>query len=190
MKQATDLYFVAIIPEESLKSEILSIKQDFEEQFNSRDALRSPPHITLHMPFRAKPAKLDILIQSLSNLADETLPFEIELDGFGAFPPRIIFILPKQNDDLYELKSKMNRISLQEWKLFDRVDTRPFYPHITVAFRDLRKPAFEAAWEIYEHKVFQRNFDAKSLTLLKHNGKNWDEFQTFPLGESQLEDTL
>ena len=187
MKQAADLYFVAIIPDEPLHSEILSIKQDFVEQFNSRAALRSPPHITQHMPFRAKATKLERLVQSLSNLAHETPPFEIELEGFGAFPPRAIFIELKKNDDLYELKSKMNRISLQDWKLFDRVDTRPFYPHITVAFRDLRKPAFEAAWKLYEHKEFQRKFEAKSLTLLKHNGKEWDEYRTFPLSEPLLE---
>lgn len=188
MKQAADLYFVAIIPDEPLKSEIQSIKQDFVARFNSRAALRSPPHITLHMPFRAKATKLERLVKSLTDLANQTLPFEIALEGFGAFPPRAIFIEPKQNDDLYELKSKMNRISLQDWKLFDRVDTRPFYPHITVAFRDLRKPVFEEAWKIYEHKVFQHTFEAISLTLLKHNGKNWDEFQTFPLNKPQSED--
>ena len=190
MKQVVDLYFVAIIPDEPLRSKIQSIKQDFVEQFNSRAALRSPPHITLHMPFRAKPAKLELLTQSLSNLALETPAFEIELEGFGAFPPRSIFIVPKQNDALFEIKVKLNRISLQDWKLFDRVDTRPFYPHITVAFRDLRKPAFEEAWKAYEHKIFQRKFEALSLTLLKHNGKNWEEFQTFPLYKPQLEDNF
>ena len=181
MKQATDLYFVAIIPGEPLKTQITGIKQEFVETYGSKAALRSPPHITLHMPFRIKPSKVDKITEGLSELAQETTPFEVCIHGFGAFPPRVIYLQIEESEPLQTMKQRMNSISLQQWKLFDRVDTRPFHPHITVAFRDLRKPAFQDAWATYETKSFNAEFEATALTLLKHNGKFWDEFITFPL---------
>ena len=44
----------------------MNIKQEFANRFNSKAALRSPPHITLHMPFKWKEEKEVKLIDVLS----------------------------------------------------------------------------------------------------------------------------
>ena len=48
---AIDRYFIALIPPEPLFTQIHQLKIYCSEAFGSKAALRSPPHLTLHMPF-------------------------------------------------------------------------------------------------------------------------------------------
>jgi 2'-5' RNA ligase len=177
--QEEELFFIAIIPDEPLRGRIMAIKQAMETTYKTRAALRSPPHITLHMPFRWPTGKIARLTTALHELTDNTSPFDVVLDGFGAFVPRVIFIKVAENEALNNLKAQVSKVSLQQWKLFERVDTRPFQPHITLAFRDLNKVRFSLAWEEYRQQEFQELFKANKLTLLKHNGNFWDEYMGF-----------
>ena len=52
---------------------------------------------------------------------------------------------------------------------------KPFHPHITVAFRDLKKSIYFEAWEYYQHKMLKEEFMIKQATLLKHNGRFWEQ---------------
>jgi 2'-5' RNA ligase len=47
-------YFIAIVPPEPIKTELQQLKQNFYNLYNTKGALRSPAHITLHMPFEFK----------------------------------------------------------------------------------------------------------------------------------------
>ena len=179
LRQADDLYFVAIIPREPLKSRVTEIKTDLQAKFNTKAALKSPPHITMHMPFRWKLKKMDLIVTTLAQLAAQTKAFSVELKDFAAFPPRVIYLNVAENTALNNLKSGVSQLSLQKWKLFDRVDSRPFHPHMTVAFRDLTKVNFEKAWELFKNRTFEEQFLADKMTLLKHNGKFWEEFMEF-----------
>ncbi len=44
-------YFIAIVIPEPFQVELMDIKNIVKDKFNSKGALRSPAHITLHMPF-------------------------------------------------------------------------------------------------------------------------------------------
>lgn len=84
--------FLALLPPPDLQEQVTAIKQQFAEQFASRAALRSPPHITLVPPFEWPTAQLAALTGSLEAFAKEQAPVAVELCGFGAFPPRVIYI--------------------------------------------------------------------------------------------------
>ena len=63
--------------------------------------------------------------------------------------------------------------------IVDPVATRLFSPHMTVAFRDLTRQNFKAAWPEFQQQALQFEFKANYLTLLLHDGKRWnvsDEF--------------
>ena len=57
MKEGEKRYFLAIIPPEKIEKEIYGLKELVADKFHSKAALRSPAHITLHMPFLWKEAK-------------------------------------------------------------------------------------------------------------------------------------
>ena len=99
MKEGVYRYFLAIIPPEPLATEVTAIKQEFVERFNTKAALRSPAHITLHMPFQWREAKEERLFKVLAQ-ATKFRPFNIQLNGFGAFPPSTIFIQPEKSTEL------------------------------------------------------------------------------------------
>jgi len=56
---------------------------------------------------------------------------------------------------------------------------RAYHPHVTLAFRDLRKTHFYAAWEEFKDQRFQAEFEVTSFQLLKHNGTQWEVFHDY-----------
>lgn len=169
------LYFIALVPNEPIYSEIWQLKTEIKDRFDSKAALRSPPHITLHMPFQWKEEKEEVLINSLNNLARNQSSFNISLDNFGAFPPRVIFIDVIENDPLSKLHLDIQKLARSDWHIYPKTtNSRPFRPHMTIAFRDLKKSKFFDAWKEFEHRTYQTEFTASNVCLLKHNGRSWD----------------
>jgi 2'-5' RNA ligase len=60
-------YFIAIVPPEPFLSNITAIKMELFENYGSKGALRSPAHITLHMPFSWDDEKEEKLITNLES---------------------------------------------------------------------------------------------------------------------------
>jgi 2'-5' RNA ligase len=58
---------------------------------------------------------------------------------------------------------------------------QPFHPHLTLAFRDLKKPAYAQAWDEFRAKTYNAEFIVEHIVLLKHTGKFWKELHRFAL---------
>lgn len=175
-------YFIAIVPHEKLCDEIVAIKQDFADTYYSKGALRSPAHITLHMPFLWKENKEEKLIEQLEAFTFEEKNIEISLNKFSRFGERVIFIDVEKNETLTQLQKQLVRHVKQMLNLFNQdEDLRGFHPHVTVAFRDLKKEQFAKAWQVYKEKEFKAAFNCESFALLKHDGKRWNVYKTFSL---------
>lgn len=178
-------YFIAILPPEPVFSEIESIKKTVSEKYNNKSALRSPPHVTLHMPFEWKTEKEEQLINSLNNFKF-TAPFEVELKNFGCFEPRVVFIDVVKNDSLHQLQSYVVNHIKTQLNIFNQAnDRRGFHPHVTIAFRDLKKTAFYEMMDEYKTKSYTALFSVNSFHLLKHTGKAWLPYKEFPFIVSQ-----
>jgi 2'-5' RNA ligase len=172
-------YFIAIVPPEPLLSEIQEIKKTISQNYNTKGALRSPGHITLHMPFNWEEEKEVKLLSCLEAFKfDEA--FNITLDGFGCFEPRVVFINVKEENSLFLLQKKLVQHVKNNLQLFNQSDDmRGFHPHITIAFRDLKKPMFYKIWEEFNRKSFQENFNCQSICLLKHINNQWHVYKEF-----------
>ncbi len=180
-KDDYNLYFVALVPSEPLQARLMDLKAWVCKETGSKGALRSPAHITLHMPFKWKAGKQKILLASLEKLALSNLSFELQLSNFGCFKPRVIYVDIEKSEQLIHLKNEVMKLSRMEWKLNLPKDLRGFNPHITIGFRDLKKPQFYKIWENIKEQTFKSTFIVNTLVLLKHNGKSWDIHQTFEL---------
>ncbi|MDH5379884.1 MAG: 2'-5' RNA ligase family protein [Cyclobacteriaceae bacterium] len=178
-KYSQQLYFLAVIPPQPIYDEVWNIKKNIEEDYQSKASLNSPPHITLHMPFKWREDREDKLISTLEKVSVE--PFQIELKDFKAFVPRVIYIDLVQNEDLRNLWNAIV-VSMSSLNILNAdYKNRGFTPHMTVAFRDLRKEMFKKAWEIFKNTSFSASWEVNSFSLLKHNGKIWEVFKSFPL---------
>jgi len=169
------LYFIAAIPPTEIQEEITSLKHIVSKRFGSKHALRSPPHITLHMPFKWKDKKIDALYEVIQELNDQLKPFDIALKGFDFFVPRVVFINVIENERLTELQAKTVDHCRKQLKLENaNYKNRPFPPHVTIGFRDLRKNAFYEARDYFQNQEASFNFLVDRIFLLKHNGQQWE----------------
>jgi 2'-5' RNA ligase len=175
-------YFIAIIPPSPVYEEALRLKEYFRDTYNSKASLNSPPHVTLHMPFRMKEKKESELTEKLARFTEDRQGFRLTLRNFSCFSPKVIFIDVEINPALHTLQQELHRYCKTELNLYNaNYKEQPFHPHITLAFRDLKKPKFERAWQEFRDKEFHADFAVDSITLLKHTGKLWQALRSFPL---------
>lgn len=175
---AAKKYFIALIIPEPYFGEIEGMKQNLFEQFQLKGALRSPAHITLHRPFEWKEEKENKLLEKLMEFKFEQ-SFKIELNNFSFFEPRVIFVDVLYNISLNNLHQQLTHFAKRELKLYNEAeDMRGFHPHVTIAFRDLKKPLFYQIKNSFLDKKFEGEFITPKLTLLKLNQK-WEPYFIF-----------
>ena len=168
------LFFLALLPPQDLQASITAIKQDLADRFHCRHALKSPPHITLFPPFKWHQSEVDRL-NCLGEFAQRRGAIPITLSGFGAFPPRVIFVQPLKSPQLLAIYQDLQTFLKDRLDLMDPMARkRAFRPHITLANRDLARTHFRAAWSELEGRSLQAEFVATHLTLLQHNGRQWE----------------
>jgi len=174
-------FFIALLPPPDIQVQVNAIKQHFSDRYDSRAALKSPPHITLQPPFKWLSANLPALKQCLSTFANHREPVPVQLSGFAAFPPRVIYINVLKTQELLMLQTDLMAYLETVLDIVDPVSkSRPFSPHMTVAFRDLTRQNFKAAWSEFQQQALQFEFRANYLTLLLHDGKRWNVSNEFP----------
>ena len=178
-KMTAKKYFIAIVIPEPLCSQIEAIKQNLFTEHGLKGALRSPSHITLHRPFEWKEEKEQVLIEKISGFKFES-GFSVSLKDFASFEPRVIYVNVLKNEALEELHQKLKSFAQKELQLLNEInDLRGFHPHVTVAFRDLKKPKFYELQKLFESTQLQGDFNYTGFSLLKLE-KRWEEIKSFP----------
>ena len=163
------LYFIAIVPPGVISGQITGFKQAVREKYGSGHALRSPPHITLHMPFGWRDKKYHKLQSTLEAVSAPMRPFEIELDGFGGFEPRVVYVQVTGTPELEACQGQVRWAMRSLQVLNADYKQKAFQPHITIAFRDLKKAQYYQVMEEYAQRKYAARFVAGSLVLLRHH---------------------
>jgi 2'-5' RNA ligase len=175
-------YFIAIVPPEPLQSELMEWKNKMAMNYNSRGALRSPAHITLHMPFEMEGQKEKRFLSSAKEFIVNSTPFIIQLKGFGGFEPRVIFIDVEQNEKLIEIRDKTVEWMKTAFHIFNQSDDkRGFHPHITIGFRDLKKVSYYKALDEVQKFRMEKEFFCENIEVLKFAQNKWETAMTIPL---------
>jgi len=181
-QQMEKLYFIAIVPPKEISDEITQIKDDFAKNYESGRALKVMPHITLKVPFKIFESDHKRLLSWFEKVQIPTENFEIKLNDFGSFPnPEhpVIYVRPLASEPLNLLQQTLIQDFYDNFPGVRKENTdRNFNPHMTVAYRDLKPTQFEKAWEIYQHKTYEANFQTENIQLLQHDGTKWNVILT------------
>ncbi len=172
------LYFIAVIPPSPILEEVWAFKQEVAEKFGSKAALNSPAHITLHMPFRYGVHREDDLLGCLKSFASRQEPTDVTTEGWGKFPPKVIYVDVRKTEALAHIQKELHQTLKGELGLFNaNYKDQVFHPHMTVAFRDLKKAHFQNAVDHFSKKPVIWAWTLNSCALLKHDTKRWNIFK-------------
>lgn len=181
------MYFMALIPPEDLKNAITRLKEEMSSRFDSKHALRLPPHITLQIPFNVDEKNESKFIKTLEEFTKNQEPFRVVLSGFGSFNSKVIYIDVLHPQPIIELHNQLLEITENLIEKKPEGEKKEMNPHMTIAYRDLSKEKFDEAWAEFSQRSFEAVFVAKSLYLLKHNGKTWDILKEFEMKNTDLD---
>lgn len=127
--------FIAIEIPEEIKREIAGQTAGLRKMVGRGVRWATPDNIHLTLKFLGdlSLANIDFLAQALKTEVEQHLPFEIDVEGLGAFPnvrrPRIIWIGLKASADLARLQHNLETATA---RLGYIGDNKPFSPHLTV----------------------------------------------------------
>ena|ERR1700758_269030 len=170
-------YFLAIVIPEPFQSEIWKMKEYVAQNFKSKGALRSPAHITLHLPFRWRKDKEDVLLEKLSRFKFNQ-PLTVKLKDFSVFEPKVLFVDIEPNELLNQLQKEVVKFVKENLNLFNEVgNRRGFHPHATIAFRDLKKEQFRLAREYFNGQSYKAEFTATTFCILKYGPGKWEVYK-------------
>jgi 2'-5' RNA ligase len=171
-------YFIAILPDFKLASEIISFRRKYMTGLNEKDEHKKFPHITLQHTFSKTPEIEEALRPFLLSLAERRHRFEINLSGFGQFNHRVIFIEVVENPALVQLYQEIKQILLTKMDFASNEVSVKYHPHITLE-KKIKSADFNFYWEKIEDQKFNGEFLCNSFSLMRHNGRVWEEIEKF-----------
>jgi 2'-5' RNA ligase len=174
------LYFIAIVAPGHINEQASIWKKYMEQHYGCKVALRSPAHITLVPPFNMSAEKEPALGEKLALFCGREKSFSIHLRNFDSFAPKVIFVHVEPGEQLLQIKYSLDEYLLPLKDFSFKKEQRPFHPHITIANRDLAKKDFKKAWEYFAGLRYDAAFQAESISLLRHNNKEWEIAASFP----------
>ncbi len=173
-----NLYFIALLPPKNVSEQITALKQEIAQHYKSTRALRVMPHITLKAPFKLNNDKHSQVLEWFRDISITVPPFNIELNGFGAFDNNrspVIYVKPIVSGELVKLQEDVIKCFEAEFPGCGiSFIERNFKPHMTIAYRDLQYSMFTKAWPNYKDRNYNAEFTVNSICLLQHDGRQWN----------------
>lgn len=170
-------YGVVIFPSKPIQDDANSYRKRYDPKY----AL-IPPHITLKEPFMADEEKLNDLIIELKHIANETKPFNIEINKFSSFAPvtNTIYFKIEPVKELEDLFNKMHQGK------FENNAEHSFVPHITVAQKlsEAEYSDVHATLQMTNIK-YTDYIDRFQLVYELENG-SWTVYETFVFGQEKV----
>ena len=166
-------FFIALMPPIAIQEYANTLIQELGDRYQTRIAA-APPHVTIQAPFLWPLESVANLELCLQEFAQTIAPVSVELAGFGAFAPRVLYINVLKTPELLALQAKLLAHLENHLHIVDPVaKSRPFTPHLTLASRKLTRQTFQQAWEELQTRSIAMKFSGDRLTLLHHDGQLW-----------------
>ena len=186
-----NLYFIAIIPPEPIYSEVKEFQKRFEEKYKSKEAFKRPSHITLIQPFMISEDSEPDVKKFMQSFVAKQSPFELAIDGFGAFGFHTIYVALNEDAQLKKLQKDLSFSFFKKFKVREgKGPSLRFNAHMTIGFKDLLPPMFELAWAEFKNKIYRRKWTLKYICLLKHNFKEWEIIEHAELKGEHIGETM
>ncbi|MFC5625442.1 2'-5' RNA ligase family protein [Algoriphagus winogradskyi] len=166
-------YFLAIVPDGEFEEQVTNLKLEIKNRFQAKYALKSPPHITVKMPFTYNEAKEEQLIGRLGSFMANYEPMHLIIKGVKTFGERVIYLDVHAEQDLYDFQSDLKNFCKRELNLVDELSDRNYHPHMTVAFKDIKKDKFQNILHFVSEMGLMHKIEVSNIMLLKRVDRVW-----------------
>ncbi|AEL26071.1 Phosphoesterase HXTX [Cyclobacterium marinum DSM 745] len=174
-------YFLAIVPDEAICDEVTILKEQLRDSFGLKYALRSPPHITLKMPFVHNEKKEGELIKALEAYINNIKSFPLIIRGVGSFGSRVAFLKLRYPPELKVFQHGLVDFFKRRLKKNLELSDTNYYPHLTVAFKDFKKGQFEDVMAFVKDAKVKQSLQVHQVSLLKKVDGRWLRIADFQL---------
>lgn len=171
-----------MVPPQEILEKATAIKLLIRDEFGIKYALKSPPHVTLKMPFSYNEAKESFLEEKLSVFLRTQRPFEVKIKGVGTFGKRVIFLGIEKSSELVQLQSSLTTFCKKELHLVAELSDSNYHPHLTIAFKDLKVGQFDNVFNLVKSRGFQAEYFAEGIHVLKRLEQKWIVHKKITLG--------
>ncbi|MBK8506519.1 MAG: 2'-5' RNA ligase family protein [Saprospiraceae bacterium] len=176
------LYFIALIPPNEIRNQVEAYRNIMADQFQSKQALKSPAHITLIPPFYWSDDRYEQIKLDLAHWASQKVPFEIQLFNFSHFEPKVLYVDVLPNPTLVGLQGDLQEYFKDKWDI-DVHRNKVFHPHMTIAFKDLKIDQFYNAWQYLMKEDFSATFLVDKISVLQYSNQKWEIRQELPMDQ-------
>ncbi|MEX2511833.1 MAG: 2'-5' RNA ligase family protein [Cyclobacteriaceae bacterium] len=174
-------YFIGIVPKGEAGALADEIKQDLKEVFGLKYALKSPSHVTLKMPFLFNEKNEGLLLKKLNSFFAQEKRFELQFKGFKTFGKRVIYIGVNYPSELLEIQGRLAQFCKSKLGQTLELSDTNFKPHMTIAFKDLKKSEFEKYLEFLKKYEMDYRSVISDISLLKKEQFRWETLDTCKL---------
>lgn len=151
-------------------------------EYGETRAEHIPAHVTLMPPTVTSHERVDVLLEHLTQVANDNPPFQVVLRGTGTFRPvsQVVFIQVAQGVSSCEQLERAVRSGPVSRPL-----DFPYHPHVTV-LHDEPAQVLDQAFE--EMAEFTASFVAQEFVAYVHHGDEvWRPLVTYQLCGEQVE---
>ncbi|MDR7128717.1 2'-5' RNA ligase [Algoriphagus sp. 4150] len=166
-------YFLAIVPEGEFQERVSQLKLEIKDRYQAKYALKSPAHITLKMPFVYNEAKEEELTERLSGFTENYKPIGLTIKGVKTFGERVIYLGVESGEDLFAFQKDLRAFCKRELNLAEELSDRNYHPHMTIAFKDIKKSQFRDILQFSTEMNLTRKLRETHIVLLKKVEGRW-----------------
>lgn len=182
-------YLLIISPDQVISAGLAGIKNVFKTNYGCEYSANLHPHITL-INFVQFEVNEKYFIHYFERFSKSISPFDIQLNGFGGFPPSTIYVNVLTKAPIINIvKGMKTKFSgfLQPTK-----HQKPSFilnPHLTIA-RQMQASQYNTAWAEWKDKEYISTFRANEMRLLKRKitGSRCETITIFPFGGNGMSD--
>lgn len=176
-----NLKLIAIIPPQEVYAEVRALQEYIAQTWGPKHALRTPPHITIIPPVSLSSAQTGWLYGMAYAMAGTLTPFQLKLNGFDFFKPRVVYIRPVVSAPLQELHEIWQSALLSKMPhILDTYPPRPYHPHLTLAHKDVTRSQFDLMMNFFNNKTFNANFTVDRFYILSYREQGWEIEREYP----------
>ena len=164
-------HFIGIELPSALAESVEDCRSWMEGSYGCRSGHGTPPHITLLPPFALPPGYgdgdvADCCAAAVRQAAEKgLLPLAVRVEGFGSFSERTLFAHVVDGEGWQQLYAEFVRVFQEGLPGALKKPGRRFYPHISIANRDIPAGAMEEALRHFAQLGLEDGFEADSVTV-------------------------